>query len=76
MGNSLCSVLPPKHSCRHFVPCLPATSYCCYKMTASHFQRQKKKKDSDQGHADHIPCYLLMLRGLLNLRNSTNIDFI
>lgn len=44
MGNSLCSVLPPKHSCRHFVPCLPATSYYCYKMTASHFQRQKKKK--------------------------------
>ena len=30
----------PQHSCSHFVPCLPAISYCCCNMPASHWHRE------------------------------------
>ena len=30
----------PQHSGSHFVPCLPAISYCCCNMPATHWQRK------------------------------------
>jgi hypothetical protein len=31
---------PHQSSCSHFVPCLPAISYCCCNMPASHWHRK------------------------------------
>jgi hypothetical protein len=63
VGHLIRSTPTLQHSCSHFLPCLPAISYCCYNVSGSHWNR--KIINSVQGHADHISCYAL---GLVNLK--------